>query len=730
MGADSPPKIGALLAGLGAGSRVAGYRLEDRLGAGGMAVVFRARDQRLGRLVALKVLAPQLAADEGFRHRFIRESRAAAAVDDPHIIPVYEAGEADGVLFIAMRLVAAGDLRQLISQAGRLPAGRAAGFVSPVASALDAAHNAGLVHRDVKPANILVDTAPMRPDHVYLSDFGLSKGIVSSVSLTGSGQFVGTPDYCAPEQVSGAAVTGQTDQYALACVAFELLAGVPPFVRDQPMATLWAHLSQPAPALTLLRPDLSRAADQVLGRALAKAPQDRYGSCQEFADALLDALGLTRHASAVPEPAEPDHPPTEIARHLNPGAGIPAVQAELTTAATVSQPGMAGQHGAAAGNMGPAIRVDSTPAPTGPDPDRHIPDDDVRAWPVPVRRTVAVVVLLTAMALVAAAALAGSVSHWFRPGSPRGLVATLADSGHNRVNAVAFSPDGKTLATGVGDGRTYLWNVTARRRIATLPDPGSSGVFSTAFSPDGNTLATVDGNGNTYLWDTRTTNRIATLPDPADDIVTAVAFSADGNILATADGDGATGSTYLWDTRTTNRIATLADPGSKGDDGVAFSPDGKTLAAGDGNGRTYLWNITTRHRIATLPDPGHRPVNAIAFSPDGQALAATDGVVNGNTYLWNVTTGHLIATLPNPGGMVAFSAAFSPDGKMLATEDGLGKNAYLWNVTTRHLTATLPDPGSSGVSAVAFSPDGKTLATADGNGHAYLWDILRATSPP
>jgi serine/threonine protein kinase len=182
---------------------LAGYRLEAQVGTGGMAMVFRARDERLGRLVALKVLAPALTVDAGFRRRFIAESRAAATVDEPHIIPVYEAGEADGVLFIAMRFVASGDLHGVLERDGALASARAAAFISPVASALDAAHDAGLVHRDVKPANILVDAHPGRPEHVYLSDFGVSKGAVSSVSLTGAGHFVGTPDYSAPEQIQG-----------------------------------------------------------------------------------------------------------------------------------------------------------------------------------------------------------------------------------------------------------------------------------------------------------------------------------------------------------------------------------------------------------------------------------------------------------------------------------------------------------------------------------------------
>ena len=172
--------------------------------------------------------------DEGFRERFFRESRAAAAVDHPHIIPVYEAGEAGGVLFIAMRYVAGGDLRGVIRREGPLPAARAASFISPVASALDAAHAAGLVHRDVKPANMLVDTRPGRPDHVYLSDFGLSKGVAVVGRADRDRAVPGHADYMAPEQIEGRAVDGRADQYALACVAFELLTGTVLFRGTRP----------------------------------------------------------------------------------------------------------------------------------------------------------------------------------------------------------------------------------------------------------------------------------------------------------------------------------------------------------------------------------------------------------------------------------------------------------------------------------------------------------------
>jgi len=321
------PEPAGFLVGFSVGSRIAGYRLEEQIGEGGMAVVFRARDERLQRQVALKILSPALVADEEFRRRFIRESRSAAAVDDPHIIPVFEAGDANGVLFIAMRYVPGGDVGTLVRRLGPLPSARAAAIISAVASALDAAHAAGLVHRDIKPANMLVDARPGRPDHVYLSDFGLTKGSSSSTSLTSTGHFMGTLDYSSPEQIRGQQVDARTDEYALACVAFALLSGKPPFHRNEAMAVMYAHLSAPPPMLTSLRPGLPPEVDEIMRRALAKAPEDRYPSCGEFADALRIALGLGRynsdetdalHQQALIDHAAPLAPPASLT--ANPAA--------------------------------------------------------------------------------------------------------------------------------------------------------------------------------------------------------------------------------------------------------------------------------------------------------------------------------------------------------------------------------------------------------------------------
>jgi serine/threonine protein kinase len=295
---------------LAPGDHVAGYEIQEQIGRGGMAVVYRALDLRLGRPVALKVLAPELGEDQAFRQRFIRESRAAAGVDHPHIIPVFEAGESAGVLFIAMRYVSGGDVRLLIEAEGPLSASRTAEIASQVASALDVAHGLGLVHRDVKPGNMLLGQASSSGhDHVYLSDFGLSKHSLTPSTITSTGQFMGTLDYVSPEQIQGHPVDGRADQYALACAVVEMLTGAPPFQRADTMALMWAQLNATPPRLAERRPELPPVVDQVIGRALAKSPGARYPTCSAFAEALTAACAAVPDSMGPPtirsEPVPP-----------------------------------------------------------------------------------------------------------------------------------------------------------------------------------------------------------------------------------------------------------------------------------------------------------------------------------------------------------------------------------------------------------------------------------------
>jgi serine/threonine-protein kinase len=267
------------------GTELGGYRIVEQIGQGGSSVVYRAEHVRLGRPAALKLFSPGPGQDD-FSERFLRESRLAASLDHPAIVPVYDAGEEDGLLWIAMACVDGTDLKELIADGGPLPLRRALAILGQVAGALDAAHARGLVHRDVKPANILVGAN----DRAYLSDFGVAKELASGGS-TRTGSFVGTIEYCAPEQIEGAPVDARTDVYALGCVLYETLTGEPPFHRPTEVAVLNAHLRSAPPKLGR---GLPAELDRVLEKALAKPPDDRYATCGQFVAAARAAAAERR----------------------------------------------------------------------------------------------------------------------------------------------------------------------------------------------------------------------------------------------------------------------------------------------------------------------------------------------------------------------------------------------------------------------------------------------------
>jgi serine/threonine-protein kinase len=318
-----------IAAGVGPGGKIADYRLIEQVGQGGMAVVYRAHDERLDRPVALKLLAPALADDSAFRARFIRESHAAAAVEHPNIIPVYDAGEVNGLLFISMRYVKGGDVRSLLATGDPMSPDRVTHIIRQIARALEAAHARGLIHRDVKPANMLIEPS----GHAYLSDFGVSRQVVAS-HLTSTGQFVGTLDYIAPEQIEGQPIDGQADQYALACAAYELFTGSPPFRREHSLAVISAHLTAPPPLVTAKRPELPSAIDRVIARAMAKVPSQRYRSCADFADQLSQALTVPATETSIRPAPEPTGTVVNNARP-RPARRKPTRAIAVTTAAAL-----------------------------------------------------------------------------------------------------------------------------------------------------------------------------------------------------------------------------------------------------------------------------------------------------------------------------------------------------------------------------------------------------------
>jgi len=274
---------------LSPGDEFAGYRIERRLGRGGMGVLYLAVEPGLERHVALKLIAPEAAADEVFTRRFAEESRIAASIEHPNVVPIYTAGKEGEVPFIAMRFVAGADLAQRLTREGRLEPAAAVELIAQVGNGLDAIHAAGLVHRDVKPANVLLSGGE-GSEHAYITDFGVARNVSTESGLTQTGRFVGTLDYVAPEQISGGAVDARADVYALGCLLFKLLTGEVPFPKEGDAARLFAHLNDPPPAPSLYVPAVSMALDDVVIRAMSKSPDDRYPSAGDLGRAAQAAL--------------------------------------------------------------------------------------------------------------------------------------------------------------------------------------------------------------------------------------------------------------------------------------------------------------------------------------------------------------------------------------------------------------------------------------------------------
>jgi YVTN family beta-propeller protein len=656
---------------LTAGSMVAGYRLEDRIGVGGMAVVYRAHDVRLDRPVAVKLLAPALAGDAGFRRRFAGEALAAAAVEDPHILPVFEAGEAGGGLFIAMRYVAGGDVLSLVRRDGPLPLPRVAAVISPVAAALDAAHAAGLVHRDVRPANMLLDVRPGRPDHVYLSDFGLGGGSLAAGGPTGSGHFIGTLDYMSPEQIEGRPADGRADQYALACAAFELLAGEPPFGRDQGLAVVAAHFSAPPPSVSARRPGLWAGVDWVLARALAKAPSDRYATCGEFAAALRAALSLPPYDAGsadgppVRTPAEPEVTPAA------PPAVTPAPPAVTLVPPQGSPP------------VPPQGSPPVPPQGSPPGPGPGDPPEQASRWRSGWRVSV---IAAAGAALVAAAISAAVIGLGPKP------------AGHRPTPAVPIAGPATAYVVCFGAGTVTPIDV-ATGRAGTAIQPGNS-PWTVAITPDGKTAYVAGYNGGVTPVNLAT-GRVGT-PIPVGGGMDAIAITPDGRTAYVAHNDGVTPIDLA-----TGRAGTLI-PVNLGNNekAIAITPDGKTAYVGN-----FVADSITPIDLATgrVGTPIPAGALAIAITPDGRTAYAADGDLTPI----DLATG--TAGTPIQAGNGVWAVAITPDGKTAYVAD-FG-NGSVTPVDLATGSAGTPIHVGGSPDAIAITPNGKTAYVGNWAGH-------------
>jgi YVTN family beta-propeller protein len=735
------------------GEEFAGYRLVSVLGRGGMSVVFRAENPRLGNVIALKVLDPSLANDDIFRTRFLEESRIAASMNHPNVIPIHDMGSSDGLLYIAMRCVTGTDLRQMLNKRGRLQPDTSVFLLEQAARALDAAHRRGLVHRDVKPGNLLVEQSEegADPDHVYLADFGITKQVGGRTGVTSSGQFLGTIDYVAPEQIRGTSVLGFADQYSLGCVLYECLTGRVPFEKSFDAAVIWAHVEE-APAMpTALRPDLPPAIDDVFAKVLAKRPGDRYENCKDFMAAAREALGhmaqtpgpeaslrtltppsgLDSHLPEARYPAEaadyadyevaktyqpplpesgaayladlyasqtPAYPPAELAHEPTAGFHAPAELThdsadEFQAAAELSYGSAAAFHAPTANWSSPAgappLPPEVQPAPAGPPGGkrRGLHRARGRGWLV---GTAVLVLAVGGAAAVVTTALAGGHGS---PGTGGAKTAAAGAAGTGTTGS-ASSLAVPTVAEKilVGQAPSYI-QVAPNGKFAYITNPGAGAitVLDTATDKVSGTIKIPQGPPQFVSFS----------PDSGTAYVSV--YNTRGSIHLIAFIDTATGTV----TSTVSVGNRTPGPSTASPDGQYLYVPNHNMTMGTANGNLIdVINTATKKltdQIAVPPNP-----HWIVFGKNGLLYYATDHMSTVVTVL-NAKTNAIVKEIQV--GETPHSIAISPDGSRLAVTSFNGNEVFLVSTATDKEVAVIP-VGRNPLE-ITYSPDGRYLFTAN-----------------
>jgi eukaryotic-like serine/threonine-protein kinase len=751
------------------------YQLVELIGEGGMSAVYRAHQAELDRDVAIKILSPNFVQQPNYGERFIREAKMAASLEHPHIVPIYDYGTfnlphtQEQMSFVVMRLLRGGSLWDYLQSGRKLSLNETTALIHDIAKALGYAHRRGIIHRDVKPSNIMFDENGM----VYLVDFGIAKATQADMGLTADNIVLGTPPYISPEQWRGETISPAVDQYALAAIAYEIVTGRTAFDAPTPHSAMHRHLTETPPPAHTVDATIPPTVSKVLAKALSKQPEERYENVLAFANALRDGITepIAEDTLILDTPEASGLGVTQPSRPL--GAPLTDTQ-QASDLPLMFQPKQApnvnhGQQNQVAPQPPPQTLPTRLPRQTSGFPQRNI---------------IAGIIGAAVLGSLLCAGLLALYSALNNREDDTEIVANLTDFPPTAVDATLLAevsvteeqnatstnlppvegeqdiPPTADLSTGVGAENEEVASVPTLQPMDLQPGQLSPGQIlfnqpetparDAVFSPDGQMVASAHGNGAVRLW--RDLNSEPLLLTGHNGIVTAVAFSPDGSMLASTGEDG---TIRLWDTETgtvsqvlSGHTAAARDVDfnsngtqlvSVGEDNtvrlwdalngtllqtmtsdsrwlsVSFSPDDSRIASGGANAQIAIWESATGVRVNSLA--GHNEeVRSVAFSPDGTILASssTDNTIR----LWQIDTEQTIRTMLH--GQDVWVVKFSPDGRFLAS-GGRDNNLRVWDVETGAELANLT--GHTGwVIGADFSPTGDRLVSAGGDGTVRLWE--------